>query len=265
MPGQKMFWLPENPNANYFVLIAAAGNPYSAKTFVDTLRELLLQQIPSGKASLADVKRAIKGALKQLWFEHIDPAPENERHGLGCDLLIAVRLDMELHLYQNNRTLLVEEKQRACNGVGLYLARFLTDFLLDRRPSVGLAEQVVAYIIWATKENIQHVGKGSDIHILPVSGLSYSLVKPDRQDVEARFAELFSRMRDVIACASSDGFEENVQMRLDFLRETVEGLRAAQKKRRQRRDYRAARSEALRTGLPAPPIPENNPRGGGET
>lgn len=257
MPGQKMFWLPEIIGAGYFVLIAVAGNPDSAKTFVDTLSVVLSDRFPDGAALLRDIKGAIRDGLRHMWLEHIDAAPANERSDLQCDLLIAVRAESGCHLFRTNRTMLVEEKFSACHGVGMYVARLLTDLLLGWgcSPTVELASQVIAYTIKAAKDHIQYVGKGSDIHILPQSGLAYSLLSPERKIVENHFDELFAGLRNLLACVDgTDVSVDQIESRLDGIKNSVLKLKEDQLNRVERR----LRMKSRRSPTPStPPDPQS--------
>ena len=59
-----MFWLPKTDQPDYYVLIAAAGNPDSAKVFIELLNEAVTEQFPAGHATLQGLKKAHKGSAK---------------------------------------------------------------------------------------------------------------------------------------------------------------------------------------------------------
>jgi 20S proteasome alpha/beta subunit len=239
--GQKMFWLPQYfAEANYFLLIGVAGNPDTGKTFIELLESHLAIDYADGNATMQGLKTSIKKALKQVWHEHVDSAPSNERVSLGCDMVIAVRADNQVRLFKTNRTMLIEEKAWTCRGAGLYLAYYLMDRVLGPRPTVELAAQVVSYVIAAAKEHIHSVGKGSDVKILPANGLSYSFLRQDCVQVEERFTELFRAFREIIACADPVNVTgEQMERKFASLQDVVRKLRLDQderikaKKRRQ--------------------------------
>jgi hypothetical protein len=263
--GQKIFWLPKYLDSRYFVLIAAAGNPDSAKEFVAYLEEQFAERFPLHSASLREVKVAITDSLKHIWFEHIDSAPANERRGLACDFLIAIRVGTSVHLFRTNRTMMIAIKDWACLGSGLYLANYLVDRVLPRHPTTELAAQVVAHVIAAAKEHVQFVGKGSDIHILPNLGLSYGLSWDEQEKVEAGFISLFGAFRELIGCSDPDHASDALfNSRVETLRSTIDVLRKAQVERVQTRlRMRESLEELLRhrptKGDPLfrPPVPES--------
>jgi len=230
--GQKIFWLPTSLGSQYFILIGAAGNPDSAKEFVGYLEEQLAERFPTHVASLKEVKAAIKDSLKYMWFEHVDSAPANERRALGCDFLVAIRVGIDVWLFRTNRTMMVAVKNWACLGMGLYLANYLVDRVLPRYSTIELAAQVVAHVIAAAKEHVQFVGKGSDIHMLPRTGLSYGLSWDEQEKVEAGFTQLFGEFRGIIGCADPAAATDRLlDSRLTSLRSVIETLRRDQVER----------------------------------
>ena len=251
MPGQKMFWLPKFDGANYFALVAASGNPDSTKTFIEYLDEEL--SLLGTVAEWKSLKRAIGASLKRVYLEHIDIAPRNERTDLGLDLLLALRVNNDTKMYRTNRTMLVEEEGTYVQGVGLYSGRPLVDLFLGYRPmiSVGTASQIVTCIVSLAKEHTQYVGKGSDIHILPNQGLAYSILKPERKEIDEDFSDLISSLRSCIAELSPPGGFSYPNC-ISRFGQSVENLRNNQIAREQRR---LARRQA---GPPSPQSPKAN-------
>jgi hypothetical protein len=268
--GPKIFWLPKNLDSRYFVLIAASGNPDSAKEFVEYLDSHLAERFPSGVATLKEIKVAIRDSLKRIWFEHIDSAPANERRGLACDFLIAIRVGTKINLFRTNRTMMPEIKDWACSGLGLYLANYLVDRILPRHPTTALAAQVVSHVIDAAKEHIQFVGKGSDIHVLPRVGLAYGLT--EREKAEVGFNNLFGAFRQIIGCADpADASDELLESRIARLKSAIETLRSDQTRRVESRLQMKRAIEGLRDlqltrddQSPPPPLPES-PGGSNES
>jgi len=236
MPGQKMFWLPKT-EADYFVLIAAAGNPDTTKTFMEVLESELAVQIPHGHTSWTQLKGVIKSCLKYVYSEHVDAAPRDERASLGCDLLVALRILNETRLYHSNRTMLVEEKGTYCHGVGLYAARCLSDIFLDWRAHihVSAAAQIVAFIVAEAAEHIQSVGKGSDIHTLPNEGPAYSLLRWERDEVNSGFGILMRAFQGCLSQIGGGGKSFLYPHYLDEFKKAIDKLRESQAKREEER------------------------------
>jgi hypothetical protein len=268
-PGQKIFWLPKHLDSRYFVLIGAAGNPDSAKEFMTYLEEQLDERFPTHIASPKELKTTIRDSLKHIWFEHIDSAPANERRGLACDFLIALRVETSVYLFRTNRTMMISVKDWACLGAGLYLANYLVDRVLPRHPTTELAAQVVAHVIAAAKEHVQFVGKGSDIHILPRIGLSHGLGWAEREKVEAGFIQLFGAFRSLIGCADpADASDDLLNSRLASFRSVIEQLRSEQAGRVEARVIRTQALEDLIRHQPttADPLrPQPSPESPGES
>jgi 20S proteasome alpha/beta subunit len=255
-PGQKMFWFPSTLDTNYFLLIAAAGNSDSAKTFIDLLSVELPTRFPTKKASLSELKSSIKKVLRELCGEHIDFAPASQRESLACDFIIAMRVDHSVRLFRTNRTMIVEEQRWVCLGAGLYLAHYLMDLVLVPHPSIELATQVVTHVIATAKEHIQSVGKGSDIHFLPYSGFADSLIRPEIIQIEERFAALSNALRDVIACADPGSItDERMARKFSALNNCIETLRADELERIKDRARRQALGSAVQSN-PQPPKPD---------
>jgi hypothetical protein len=247
MPGQKMFWLPRTPDPNYFVLMAASGNSDMTRAFMENLESRLPPQIGVGEVGWKELRRYVRRSLRAIWIRHIDPIPANEREGFKFYVLFALRVGNQTRLYRNNRTVLVEiEHGTYCNGIGLYSARCLADVLLGWWPhiSVDSAAQVAAFIVHKTKEHIRDVGKGSDIHILPRSGLAYSLLASECRQVETEFSALISALQTCIAHISGDDY-------LYFQKGSIEAVSGALSKlgenQNRRRDARINRSREIRS------------------
>lgn len=141
--------------------------------------------------------------------------------------------------------MLIEENRFACNGTGMYVGRVLTDLLLRWGSSVTveLASQIVAYAIKVAKDHAQYVGKGSDVQILPASGLAYSLIKSERKIVEDHFDDFFDALRDVVTGVDSEWIsDERLTASFASLRAAIDKLRVARTARVERR----ARQKAYR-------------------
>jgi hypothetical protein len=112
--GKKIFILTPSyePNAYCSALLAASGNPDSAKKVVEKIEETL----PSSR-DFPTLKDCIESALASVYSQHIDFAPAEEREALQCEFLVGIRLGQDCKLFRTNRTMLVEETDMSRNGL----------------------------------------------------------------------------------------------------------------------------------------------------
>jgi hypothetical protein len=232
-PGQKMFWLC--PGKPYSVLIAAAGNPDSAKEVAALSESSILATYPDSLPTTDQIKACIQAALKRVYFEHIDPAPVKERYGLQCDLLVGIRVGYDVSLFHSNRTLLVQDKDTKCLGIGLFFSNYALASMLPLMPSVDIAAQVVTYTIALAKDFVEGIGHGSDVHMLYSNGRHDSFTLPEQQEIESAFGVLFGNLQAAITCIDTDVVpDDGVALRAQWLGDAINNLRSLQRKRRTR-------------------------------
>lgn len=258
--GQKLFVLKPSYDARsgYAVLVAGAGNADTIRKCVEVMDETLAETFHGRCPAYIELKYSLESALARVFHQHVDSAPVEERHGLHCDVLVAVRVGQECHLLRSNRTMLVEERQ-ACVGLGFYLGAYLTELLLGWGipTTCEVASQVLTYIIGASKDYIEGVGKGTDVHILFSDGRHHSITRPERAEIEKNFATFFQATRQVIACGDTESVsDESIKFWIDLLQKSVMELRAAQVKRLNRRKSMDARVQASHQSPTADPTPE---------
>jgi 20S proteasome alpha/beta subunit len=124
-------------------------------------------------ASLDEACNSIKTAIKDYYKEsgaiyQVGYCPEVE-------LIYGVKMHGESRLFYSLGPAVVEKKNYATGGQGLYLADFIAsrsyNEYLDLKPCVILA----AYILFETKENVEGCGGDSHIAILRNEGTSGQL------------------------------------------------------------------------------------------
>jgi hypothetical protein len=259
-PGQKIFVLKPSydPRLNYSVVIAGSDNSDSAKYAVERMDEILADRFTGVTPTVKQIKACLTDALIEMFAEHIKPAPPDERKAIRPDLLVAIRVGRECRLYRQNRTMLVEERNFACRGIGLYLANYILDVLLDRNPTVQRAAQIVSYVIGAASEYLQGIGKGSDIHILDASGTHWGLHAPQVREIQAEFAALLGSFRYLVEYVDSRSIsEEFLPSALERLGDKVKNLRALQEGRI---ELRLKHLSEIQSGQLLPESPKHDPK-----
>lgn len=228
--GRKIFIVPSGPN--YKIIVAGSGNSDSVKKCVEVIGDHLLDQDSS--PTLRELKEQIEACLAKVYREHLDFAPEEQRRDLDCELILGVWMESQVYLFRTNRTMLIEEREYACVGMGLYLAHYALAQLLHLALSVDLGSQIVTHVIAASKDYIEGIGKGTDIHILRNDGFHESLIKPEKKKVEEQFEQLFKAFRGIVSCAETWNSQDTLELWIAAIKRAVEALRNSQEEHRER-------------------------------
>ena len=183
-------------------------------------------------------KKLIKAALKQLWHEHIDASPRDQRADLACDLLIAIRVgSQQARLYRTNRTMLIEEDRKALLRRGN----------VRRKLSIGSSPGVLptCHRVFCIADSCLHCGcrKGEysecwawlGCAYSPRSGgLPYSLTAPECRKVEEDFARVFAAFREIIVRTGNTYNEQLAELYWKQLKTAVNTARENQQERMKR-------------------------------
>jgi hypothetical protein len=237
--GPKLF--PITPTEHYSILVAGSGNSDSVKKGVEVISDTLRREIGNNPITLDVLKAWIEASLAKLFAEHIDFAPVEQRMELHCDLLFAVwiRGDHEVKLLRTNRTMVFEEKKRACIGTGLYLAEYMMDTILPYFPSVEQAKCLAVYLIAEAKHYIEYVGGQSIIHALHRNGEHTSLLQPEVVGIEESYRFLLQGVRVCLETIDLESVsDDHIESRLEILKRGIVAFRENERKRKEDKEKR---------------------------
>jgi 20S proteasome alpha/beta subunit len=240
--GQKLFPIPSviQPNDGYGILAAGSGNPDSVKKIVETIDKTLASETIGGTPTLELLLLHIENSIATVFAQHIDFAPVEQRQELHCDLLFAIWIrNQGTRLFRSNRTMLLEERKRACIGNGLYLAEYVMDVILPHFLSVEEAKCLAVYMIGEAKDYIEHVGGQSIVHTLHRDGTHSRLLQPEIRDIENSYGAFFEAIRICLSCVDLDSVpDDNIDLRLAAFKESILHFRGQERKRREHREAR---------------------------
>lgn len=145
-----------------------------------------------------EIVQMLEDTLYPLHIKHVKADKTGDTQ---LDVLVAIRTQAGLALFESDAHTLGRVDEKQCIGCGQSLARYLADWLFAPGMPVRGGRTIAAYVLERTKRYDPYCGGRSRIWVIPESGRPYQLTDAVIAELEAQLATVQDAMRKALVFA----------------------------------------------------------------
>lgn len=213
-------WVADCSPDNEAAVVALAGS--GSATLIAAARDVILNAVGPFQLPIDEVKDSVETALEAFYEKHIYTRPGYSPDAPILQLLIALRTQDDLQLYEAGDAALARV-DRACIGFGGDLGGYLIQTLFESSHSMRDTAMLVAYMLAQVKKFSAYCGGESIILTIPIGAKKPSFAPWEQIFADENYvSDLGGLMRPIVRAKIS---RDEIALALDEVRVIVPSLR----------------------------------------